>query len=70
MNEQTFEQSLAKLEQIIQNMDSNVSLEESMKNYKQGMELIKTCQEKLNQVEQQIKILDVENDQLKDFSNE
>lgn len=70
MNKQTFEQSLAKLEQIIQNMDSNVSLEESMKNYKQGMELIKTCQEKLNQVEQQIKILDVENDQLKDFSNE
>ncbi len=70
-NKLNFEQAISKLEQIIQNIETNeIDLETALNKYKEGMELVKFCQEKLRDVEQKIKILDLDNDQLKDFQTE
>jgi exodeoxyribonuclease VII small subunit len=66
-----FESAISELEQIIQNIEINqIDLESALNQYKHGMELVKFCQEKLRDVEQKIKILDTENNQLKDFQAE
>ncbi|EEG08316.1 exodeoxyribonuclease VII small subunit [Pseudogulbenkiania ferrooxidans] len=60
----SFEVSLAQLEDIIQAMESgDMPLETALTSYKQGVELIKFCQGKLADAEQQLKIL--ENNELK-----
>lgn len=60
----SFESALADLETIIQAMDSGeMPLEAALAAYKDGIELLKFCQGKLSDAEQQLKIL--ENDQLK-----
>ncbi|WP_024303246.1 exodeoxyribonuclease VII small subunit [Pseudogulbenkiania sp. MAI-1] len=60
----SFEASLAQLEDIIQAMESgDMPLETALTSYKQGVELIKFCQAKLADAEQQLKIL--ENNELK-----
>lgn len=48
-NELPFEEALAKLEEIVQKMeDPSVSLEESMKLYKEGLELSTYCTKTLD----------------------
>lgn len=60
----SFETALAQLESLIQAMESgDMPLENALASYKQGSELIKFCQAKLADAEQQLKIL--ENDELK-----
>ncbi|NDV12652.1 exodeoxyribonuclease VII small subunit [Crenobacter caeni] len=60
----TFEAALAQLEEIIHAMESgDMPLEHALASYKQGTELIKFCQAKLADAEQQLKIL--ENEELK-----
>lgn len=60
----TFETALAQLEDIIQAMENgDIPLEAALASYKQGIELIKFCQDKLTDAEQQLKIL--ENNELK-----
>ncbi|WP_046166580.1 exodeoxyribonuclease VII small subunit [Chromobacterium vaccinii] len=60
----SFETALGQLEDIIQAMDSgDMPLETALASYKQGTELIKLCQGKLADAEQQLKIL--ENNELK-----
>lgn len=60
----TFETALAQLEDIIQAMENgDIPLEAALTSYKQGIELIKFCQDKLADAEQQLKIL--ENNELK-----
>lgn len=67
----TFEQAITELESLIENIEINqTDLESALNNYKHGMELVKFCQEKLREVEQKIKILDTESNQLKDFQAE
>lgn len=66
--EEDFETAVAKLEAIINEIeDGEVSLEDSILRYKEGMRLINECQKKLAEVEQQIKILDNESNQLKNY---
>ncbi len=66
---ETFEKSIEQLEQIIQQIETdNLDLDTALNHYKQGMELVKFCQEKLRSVEQKVKILDSETNQLKDFN--
>lgn len=68
-NTNNFETAIAQLEQIIENIEGNqVDLEDSLNQYKEGMALIKFCQDKLREVEQSIKILDQETNKLKDFN--
>lgn len=70
-NPATFEHAIKELETLIEDIEVNqTDLESALNNYKHGMELVKFCQEKLREVEQKIKILDTENNQLKDFQAE
>lgn len=51
----TFEEALGRLEEIAEAMeDDKTGLEESVKLYKEGVELARFCAEKLNGVEQQV----------------
>lgn len=59
----SFESSLAQLEDIIQAMESgDMPLDAALASYKQGIELLKFCQAKLADAEQQLRVL--ENDEL------
>jgi len=54
----TFEQALAKLEQIVTEIEEGkVSLEESIERYAEGTALIKKCREILDAAEKEIQIL-------------
>lgn len=66
--EEDFETAVAKLEDIINEIEEGkVSLEDSIKRYQDGMRLITQCQKKLAEVEQQIKILDQDSGDLKNY---
>lgn len=53
-----FEQDLKRLEEIVVKMErGGVTLEESLKLFKDGVELTKKCQNTLKAAEEQIKIL-------------
>lgn len=54
----TFETSLADLEKIVRNLEQgDLSLEESLKLFEDGVKLSRECQERLNQAERRIEIL-------------
>lgn len=55
---QTFESSLKELEKIVGRLeDGELSLEESLKLFEDGVRLSRECQERLNQAERRIEIL-------------
>lgn len=65
-----FEDALAELEKIVANMESGqLPLEESLAAYKRGTELLKLCQQKIQDAEQQVRIL-TEANQLEIFSSD
>jgi exodeoxyribonuclease VII small subunit len=56
--EKTFENVISELEQIITKLDEGeISLEESVTLYKEGMVLVKQCNEKLDTVEKELEII-------------
>lgn len=55
---QTFESSLGDLEKIVRKLeDGELSLEESLKLFEDGVKLSRECQERLSQAERRIEIL-------------
>jgi exodeoxyribonuclease VII small subunit len=53
-----FEQSITELESIVTHLEKGeLSLEESLKQFEQGVTLAQKCQETLNQAEQKIEHL-------------
>lgn len=55
---QTFESSLKELEKIVRDLEEgDLSLEESLKLFEDGVKLSRECQERLNQAERRIEIL-------------
>ena len=53
-----FEKSLKKLEQLVERMeDGDLSLEDSLKNFEEGVKLTRECQQALLQAEQKVKLL-------------
>jgi exodeoxyribonuclease VII small subunit len=55
---QTFETSLQELEKIVRKLeDGDLSLEESLKLFEDGVKLSRECQERLNQAERRIEVL-------------
>ena len=53
---QTFEASMARLEQIVRAMErGDVALEESLKLFQEGTELVRNCQKLLDEAEMQVK---------------
>ena len=53
---QTFEASMARLEQIVRAMErGDVALEESLKLFQEGTELVRSCQKLLDEAQLQVK---------------
>ena len=50
----------ASLDEILQTMQTDVSLEESFSLYHRGMELLKMCNDKIDTVEKKMLVLDEE----------
>ena len=66
-----FEETLQKLEAIVDQLESgDVDLEKSVQLYEEGMRLKKICEEKLKNVEMQIKKIKTDNNKIikEDFS--
>ena len=58
MNEKnrTFEQNMARLEQIVRSMErGDVALEESLKLFQEGTELVRSCSKLLDDAQLQVK---------------
>lgn len=57
----SLEESFAGIEKIIQNLESGeLSLDESFKQYNEGLKLVKNCNTQLDKVEKQIIVLDAD----------
>lgn len=53
-----FEDSLAELEQLVEQMEQgDLSLEESLKSFERGVKLTNTCQKALQDAEQKVQVL-------------
>lgn len=53
-----FEKALERLEKIVEELESgNISLEEALKKYEEGVNLSRMCQTKLEQAEKKIEVL-------------
>ena len=56
--ELTLEESFEKLDEILTALESrDITLEESVKIYQQGMELVKQCNQKIDRVEKKCLVL-------------
>lgn len=52
----TFEESMARLEQIVRSMErGDVALEESLKLFQEGTELVRSCQKLLDDAQLQVR---------------
>lgn len=61
-----FEQSLASLESIVSRMEQgDLSLEESLAAFEEGIKLTRECQSILDNAVQKVQVLSIENNQLK-----
>ena len=57
----SFEQALGELEKIVARMESgDLSLEQALAAHKRGLELARLCQQRLENAQQQVKILEGE----------
>lgn len=55
---QTFESSMARLEQIVRAMErGDVALEESLKLFQEGTELVRSCQKLLDEAQMQVNMI-------------
>ena len=62
-----FEQSLERLEELVDQMESGeLSLEEMIKHFEEGSKLVNVCTKKLNDVEQKIEKLVKKDGELKE----
>ena len=60
-----FEVNLKKLEGIVDKLESgNIGLEESVKLYEEGMKIKKVCDNKLKDIEMQIKKIKIEDNKV------
>ena len=57
-NNKSFEQNMARLEQIVRAMErGDVALEESLKLFQEGTELVRNCQKLLDEAQLQVKMI-------------
>ena len=72
MENLSFEESLAKLEEIVNKLENgDVPLDDAIEEFKNAMELVKICNDKLNAAEESIaKIVEDNGDLIEFTSNE
>lgn len=55
----SYEQAMAELERLVQAMEAGqLPLDELLAHYRRGAELLASCRDRLQAVEQQVKVLD------------
>lgn len=66
--EESFEELLNKLESITSKLEKedDISLDESMKLFEEGIDISKKCNKKIEEAEKKISILIKENDEIKE----
>jgi len=66
--EETFEELLNRLEEVNTKLENeeNISLDESMKLFEEGIEIAKKCNKQIEDAEKKISILIKENDEVKE----
>lgn len=58
MKEKTFEESLKEIEEIVQRLEKgDVPLEQSIKLYNEGIQLLDVCNQKIDKVEKELQIV-------------
>ena len=58
MAKEKFEDALEKLEDIVKKMEAgDLSLDEALKSFEEGIKLIRLCQAKLDEAEQRVEML-------------
>ncbi|MEM9580373.1 MAG: exodeoxyribonuclease VII small subunit [Pseudomonadota bacterium] len=63
VNEMTFEQAMAELEQVVSKLErGDVALEDSIKLYERGAELKKRCETKLKEAEEKVAAITFDGD--------
>ena len=69
--DEKFEDKIKELESIINDLESDdINLDDSIEKYTKAMKLVKECDEKLKNVEEQVSKIVSENGELKDFNTE
>ncbi|MEA2109878.1 MAG: exodeoxyribonuclease VII small subunit [Pseudomonadota bacterium] len=71
MAKQSFETALKKLEEVVEKLESGeVSLDQSLKLFEQGITLVRQCSKRLDEVESKVQVLvsDERGERLEDFS--
>ena len=67
MGKRNFEESLARLEQITEDLESGeLSLEDSLKKFDEGVKLADFCQQKLQEAQQKVDLLLKKNGRLQE----
>lgn len=71
MKKEKFEEAFSKLEEIVRKLESgNMSLEESLKAFEEGVRLSRVCSERLDEAERRVEILvDGEKGIIRDFED-
>jgi exodeoxyribonuclease VII small subunit len=65
MAKENFEEALAKLDGIIKKMESgDLSLEESLKAFEEGIRLARLCEKKLDEAQRRVEVLTKEGGQI------
>ena len=68
VEEKTFEESLAELENIVKELESgNVDLDKAISKYSEAMKLAKLCSDKLNNATEKVNQILKENGALEEF---
>ncbi|MGB2629806.1 MAG: exodeoxyribonuclease VII small subunit [Candidatus Omnitrophota bacterium] len=58
MKDISFEKALEKLEKTVEDLEAgDLSLEDSLKKYEEGVKLVRICQEKLSKAKEKIELL-------------
>lgn len=69
--EAKFEEKITELEKIINELENGeIDLDESINKYMMAMKLVKECDEKLKNIEEQVNKMLLENGEVKDFELE
>jgi exodeoxyribonuclease VII small subunit len=70
MENLSFEESLEKLEEIVNKLESgDVPLDDAIEEFKNAMDLVKICNDKLNSAEESIAKIVEDNGELIEFSS-
>lgn len=70
MEELSFEESLEKLEEIVNKLENgDVPLDDAIEEFKKAMDLVKVCNDKLNSAEEAIAKIVQENGEIIEFNS-